>query len=100
MEGSKQFWTKMSKFNKKQYDTGDNYYEFLATLIIIKINSDSKIAFSKFPDWFTQDNLKLINRMLMRFPNIWMYFETEEYKNCLKDKDLRKKFQYKLLNSI
>lgn len=99
-EESKQFWTKMKTFNKKAYDSGDNYYEFIASMIIIKVDLDARIAFSKYPDYFAEDALKYCNRMLMKFPGIWNYFEDSNYKANIKDKDKRKLYLYKILSKI
>lgn len=96
------FWTKFNEMDKKykKYENGNDIYEMISTLIILKFNTDAAIAFSKFPNWFEQDNKKYIDRLLRKFPQIWNHFSTPEYYQCLKDKDKRKLYMFKILSHI
>ena len=96
------FWTKFNEMSKehKEYVGGNDTYEILATLIILKFNIDAEIAFSRTPSWFVKDNQKYVNRLLMKFPGIYQAFNKDDYYSILKDKDKRKAYMYKLLSKL
>lgn len=97
-----QFWEKFNQMDKshKSYKSGKETYEMLSTLIMVKVDMDATLAMSKFPNWFCEHSKKYIDRLLLKYPEVWKHFESEEYRLSLKDKNLRRKVLYKILNSI
>ena len=100
----KDFWKKYGDFDRKHktLEKNDSNYETLITLIRTKFNLDSYKLHTKYDNWFVNDCLDKINHILFKNPKLELYFEgpDSKYKECLKDKELRKKELYKILNSI
>ena len=95
----KQFWKKFSEFDKEITDKYCDFY-LLSNMILMKFNTDTYLAWSSSPSYFILNNKKYIDNFLRKFPRIWQNFETEDYHKSLKDKILRKKLEYKILNNL